>query len=190
MLGGLRLDKPLELGWRSRSWCGTSCYRSAFVILSHGPRTFHHKTPRPAPQSLTLENLRAATTFTTANPLHFPRIDLHDRIASNSRNGYRFYSSSSTLPTMAEAEVKWTGPLVRKTFLDFFAERGHTIGKGPPPPPHDAMRPCWRALHFLQKNDRQTSPQAGSKCFLRFVSTCTSLTTLPRSAVVVGRPSQ
>lgn len=29
------------------------------------------------------------------------------------------------------AEVKWTGPLVRKTFLDFFAERGHSIGKAP-----------------------------------------------------------
>lgn len=32
------------------------------------------------------------------------------------------------------AEVKWTGPLVRKTFLDYFAERGHSIGKGPSRP--------------------------------------------------------
>jgi alanyl-tRNA synthetase len=25
---------------------------------------------------------------------------------------------------------KWTGAQVRKTFLDFFAEKGHTIGIG------------------------------------------------------------
>ena len=24
--------------------------------------------------------------------------------------------------------VKWTGPQVRKTFLNFFEERGHTVG--------------------------------------------------------------
>ena len=28
---------------------------------------------------------------------------------------------------MAEG-VKWTGPQVRKTFLNFFEERGHTVG--------------------------------------------------------------
>jgi alanyl-tRNA synthetase len=38
---------------------------------------------------------------------------------------------------MAEAEVKWTGPLVRKTFLDFFAERGHTIVPSSSVVPHN-----------------------------------------------------
>ena len=136
MLGALRLDKTLWLR-RSRSLGGTGCYRPAFESLSHGSRSFHHKT-RPAPQSCTvLENFRAATSFTTANsPSLYSNystlIGLRLRIVSASRNSYRFYSRSSTPPTMAE--VKWTGPLVRKTFLDYFAERGHSIGKAPPPP--------------------------------------------------------
>lgn len=29
---------------------------------------------------------------------------------------------------MAEYEGQWTADNVRKTFLDYFAERGHTIG--------------------------------------------------------------
>jgi hypothetical protein len=145
MLGALRLDKTLWLR-RSRSLGGTGCYRPAFESLSHGSRSFHHKT-RPAPQPCTvLENFRAATTaFSTANSslLHSnysALIGLHLRILSASRNGYRFYSRSSTPPTMAE--VKWTGPLVRKTFLDYFAERGHSIGKAPPSPPSPLTAPC------------------------------------------------
>ncbi|KAK4110410.1 hypothetical protein N656DRAFT_799929 [Canariomyces notabilis] len=35
------------------------------------------------------------------------------------------------------AEVKWTGPLVRKTFLDFFAERGHSIVPSSSVVPHN-----------------------------------------------------
>ncbi|KAL2022752.1 hypothetical protein VTK56DRAFT_4568 [Thermocarpiscus australiensis] len=35
------------------------------------------------------------------------------------------------------AEVKWTGPLVRKTFLDYFAERGHTIVPSSSVVPHN-----------------------------------------------------
>ncbi|KAK4132517.1 hypothetical protein BT67DRAFT_406503 [Trichocladium antarcticum] len=38
---------------------------------------------------------------------------------------------------MAEPEVKWTGPLVRKTFLDFFAERGHAIVPSSSVVPHN-----------------------------------------------------
>lgn len=137
----VRMDKTLWLR-RSRSSRGTGCYRPAFEPLSHGSRSFHHKT-RPAPQSLGLENFRAATAFSTSNSHalpHFPALISLSRlrIVSTLRNGYRFYSRSSTLPTMAE--VKWTGPLVRKTFLDFFAERGHSIGKTPPPLGHPALR--------------------------------------------------
>ncbi|KAL2270065.1 hypothetical protein VTJ83DRAFT_2249 [Remersonia thermophila] len=35
------------------------------------------------------------------------------------------------------AEVKWTGPLVRKTFLDYFAERGHAIVPSSSVVPHN-----------------------------------------------------
>lgn len=129
MLGALRLEKRSWLS-RSRSWGGTGCYRPPFETLSHGSRSFHHKT-RPAPQSCSIiENFRAATTFPNHNTVrHYysALISLRPRIVSASRNGYRFYSRSSTLPTMAE--VEWTGPRVRKTFLDYFAERGHSIGK-------------------------------------------------------------
>lgn len=190
MLGGLRRDKPLgtlgTFGWRrSRSWW----YPSAFEPLSHGSRTFHHKTRR-APQSSTrtLENFRAATALAPLQ--NSPLIGLHFRITTipTSRNGYRLYSRSSTLPTMAE--VKWTGPLVRKTFLDFFAERGHSIGKEPAPtPPRDApqfapMSVCAGERHAALRTTARDSSM------LRFVSICTSLTSLPRSALVVGRPSQ
>ena len=37
--------------------------------------------------------------------------------------------SSSTLPTMADEQVHWSAAKVRETFLRFFEERGHTIGK-------------------------------------------------------------
>lgn len=145
MTGALRCDKALWSRWH-RSSRGTAAaggnYRPAYKALSHGSRSFHHKS-RPAPQSLALENFRAFQTgnaFSTANlkPLrYYPAlIPLRLRTLSVSRSGYRCYSSSSTststLPTMSE--VKWTGPHVRKTFLDFFAERGHSIGKTFSPP--------------------------------------------------------
>jgi hypothetical protein len=100
------------------------------------------------------------------------RLTLHpSRIASTlrlgTRSSFRYLSSSSTLPAMAE--VKWTGPLVRKTFLDYFAERGHAIGKPSPLPLPSLcrMRPV-----------RCTSSDA-----------CVDIA-LPRSPVVVGRPAQ
>ena len=95
--------------------------------LSHSSRSFYHKTdllPRP---SLSLENFRFATTAignTSAFPK--PRKDA----ALDQRGRYRFYSHSAS-PNMAEA--RWSGQLVRKTFLDYFKERGHTIGMPSPP---------------------------------------------------------
>lgn len=38
-------------------------------------------------------------------------------------------SSSSTPPAMADEQVHWSAAKVRETFLRFFEERGHTIGK-------------------------------------------------------------
>lgn len=149
MLGSLRREKPSWL--RPARWSGgSSCSQPAFVTLSHGSRSFHHKI-RPAPQPSVLENFRAVTAFAAAKPLlHFPLTGLHLRIAPVSRNGYRFYSRSSTPSTMAQ--VDWTGPRVRKTFLDFFAERGHTIGRQTlPPKTQQKKRPPLRALQLAQK---------------------------------------
>ena len=50
------------------------------------------------------------------------------------------------------AEVKWTGPLVRKTFLDFFAERGHSIGTSPSAPPPRVTRSRLPPWQFVQMN--------------------------------------
>lgn len=138
MLGGLRMEKSLWLR-RSKSGRGTSCYRMAYATLSHCSRTFQHKTRR-APQSSSLEKFRAATTtpLTATRFLHTAQIDVHPGGPSTFGFAYRFYSQSSTLRAMAE--VKWTGPRVRKAFLDYFAERGHSIGKESPPLPRDAFR--------------------------------------------------
>lgn len=196
MLGGLRIEKSWSR--RSRSCCGTSCYRTAFVTLSHCSRTFHHKTP-VAPQPSTLENFRVAT----ATPVTAPatRYSRTNRIAvqlgrpSNFGIGHRFFSRSSTLRAMAE--VKWTGPLVRKTFLDFFAERGHSIGKAtaPTPLPRDAMR-CARLAAPMRSSAAQQTRQhiriTVSKTDMMAFSICSECADqfALRSAVVLGRPSQ
>jgi len=39
------------------------------------------------------------------------------------------------------ADVRWTGHKVRKTFFDYFNERGHTIGMPAFPLPQPAL-PC------------------------------------------------
>lgn len=49
-------------------------------------------------------------------------------IASSATFPYRRFHSTSTLPTAVMAEPKWPGAVVRKTFLEFFEKRGHTIG--------------------------------------------------------------
>jgi alanyl-tRNA synthetase len=157
MSGALRLDRTLWLR-RSRSLGGTGCYRPAFVSLSHGSRSFHHKTRPVAPPSYSLlENFRAATAFSTLNSsiCYSALIGLHLRIASILTNGRRFYSRSSALPSMAE--VQWTGPRVRKTFLDFFAERGHSIGKAPSPASRAACPRSCSALHDVLWHYFQTA---------------------------------
>lgn len=41
-------------------------------------------------------------------------------------SGYRQFSYTGV--KMTEAQKKWTAPVVRKQFLDFFEKNGHTIG--------------------------------------------------------------
>jgi hypothetical protein len=171
-----------------RSSCGTGCYRPGFVTLSHGSRSFYHKS-RPAPQSPKLENFRGVAASSTTR--HLALFSLQLRIASVSKIGHRLYSQSSTLPTMAE--VKWTGPRVRKTFLDYFAERGHTIGRAPSPSTPRCV-PLFACTAVREKGGDQTPfrslrdisplPMCG------FLFSCASLTCRLLSAVIVGRPSQ
>ncbi|KAK7460033.1 tRNA synthetase class II [Colletotrichum acutatum] len=47
------------------------------------------------------------------------------------------FHSTSTLPTQVMAEPKWPGAVVRKTFLEFFEKRGHTIVPSSSVVPHN-----------------------------------------------------
>jgi len=130
---------PLSHGLQRGAHLGHYVHRSRSFHRFH---LFHKTRPAPAPQQpfsvpLNLENFRAVahlTTTTTPLPQQhrvlLPRLStgLRVRITPLSLAGRRFYSSRSSTTSPIMTEVKWTGPLVRKTFLDFFAERGHTIG--------------------------------------------------------------
>lgn len=108
-----------------RQWCSScyGCYSNG--ALSHSSRTFQTKAYRgPRPNSNRIENFPFATTATRTPTSYYLRKD-----ATPGQRGprYRFYSSrSSASPSMAD--IKWTGHQVRKTFFDYFKERGHTIG--------------------------------------------------------------
>lgn len=89
-------------------------------------------TPTPTPTATTTRT-RTRTTLTTANSSTFPALE---RVSTGSASfssrlfSSRLFSSSSSLfqsSTMA-SDSQWTGVQVRKTFLDFFAERGHNVG--------------------------------------------------------------
>jgi hypothetical protein len=74
---------------------------------------------------------------------------------------------------------KWSGVVVRKTFLDFFAERGHTIGTPQLPDSSPQSQKfgyghAWLLWSFLYLDI----------CLIELITTV-----LP-SALVVGRPAQ
>lgn len=93
-------------------------------------------TCTPTTPTATTTRTRTRTTLTTANSSTFPALE---RVSTGSAfSSPRLFSSSSssslvqssTLPVMA-SDSQWTGVQVRKTFLDFFAERGHNVGMQP-----------------------------------------------------------
>ncbi|KAK0633038.1 hypothetical protein B0T14DRAFT_418794 [Immersiella caudata] len=122
-----------------RSSCRARRSSPAFETLSHSAsRTFYHKSRLVPPSAL--EKFRASTT--AADPSE-PRafFVLHVAgLASITRNGFRPYSKSSALQAMADQT--WTGPKVRETFLNYFAERGHSIGMPPSPHAHSLCLQC------------------------------------------------
>lgn len=87
-------------------------------------------TPTTPTAATTTRTRTTRTTATTANTSTFPALE---RVTTGSASSRRLFSSSSslfqssTLPAMA-SDSQWTGVQVRKTFLDFFAERGHNVG--------------------------------------------------------------
>jgi hypothetical protein len=56
--------------------------------------------------------------------------------------GYRFLSSKIVRMMGEQTQTKWTAPVVRKTFLEFFEAKGHTVGK-------------WRGNFFWSNSQRR-----------------------------------
>jgi len=168
-------------------WSSWSCrFRSfpAFETLSHSAsRTFHIKS-RPIPPTA-LEKFRASTTTTNPSSSAFFVHITHSASSSSRRSRYRFFSSSP-LHTMAD-QVHWTGPRVRQTFLDYFAERGHTVGMLPRHPsfvPNSQVRPLQLCTSRLRD-----WLHGCLECHVSITSAI--LTKFPlRSALFVGCPSQ
>jgi hypothetical protein len=128
------MKQALAGRWCLSSW---SCrFRSspAFDLLSHSAsRPFHLPTKsRPVPPSA-LEKVRASTTTTTSLLLTLLSAwTFSPASATPTISGFRFFSTSpSPLRRAMADQIDWTGPKVRQTFLDYFAERGHTVGELP-----------------------------------------------------------
>ncbi|PKS09948.1 hypothetical protein jhhlp_004571 [Lomentospora prolificans] len=117
------------------------------LLAPHRPRS---QTQDPTKTATTVatatpntsEIVAAITTFSSSKNLISRRNLLSScwrtRHFSTTRRIPRFFHDSprtySTLPTMAD---KWTGEKVRKTFHDFFAERGHSIVPSSSVVPHN-----------------------------------------------------
>ena len=134
---------------RPRQSCRCRCKSSSSTLVPPAPapaalthsRTLqsprrHKKVPIPTPLSApaTISAPRTANTTATRilNTTASARLyRTGAKTLFGARN--RFYSSSSALQQLANMAYtgKWTAPVVRKTFLDYFAERGHTIGMFP-----------------------------------------------------------
>lgn len=83
------------------------------------------------PQATTAAAVRTATTSPkTSRPRFYSALPKSTPSSS----------SSSTPPAMADEQVHWSAAKVRETFLRFFEERGHTIGKLTPLSRCDT---CW-----------------------------------------------
>lgn len=117
--------------------------------LTHSCRTFYYSRPPPPPPTvastplqlqfnpqqhqLLLHNLQPETpTTTTIPPLRPATITAPARnflrTATNKRFPFFVLRRSYSSATMAESELKWPAARVRKTFFEYFEQRGHTIG--------------------------------------------------------------
>jgi hypothetical protein len=139
--------------WRSSMGAGERGSYVSVALLTHSCRTFH---PPPSPRStptpqqlglgphlqlepqqhqLLLHNLQSKTPTTTTTIPPRPRTIaapvrniLRTATATNRRFPFFILRRSYSSATMAESELKWPAARVRKTFLEYFEQRGHTIG--------------------------------------------------------------
>lgn len=147
------LPRSLKSSCFSRSSTGAG-ERGPYVsvpVLTHSCRTFYSSPPtaaataaaptplnlhlqfKPQQHQLLLHNLQSETpTTTTIPPLRPATITSPARnflrTATNKRFPFFILRRSYSSATMAESELKWPAARVRKTFLEYFEQRGHTIG--------------------------------------------------------------
>lgn len=50
------------------------------------------------------------------------------KLATTTTDRVGFRNFSNSIAKMTDSKTKWTAPLVRKQFLEYFEKRGHTIG--------------------------------------------------------------
>lgn len=113
--------------------------RTPAPVLSALPR--HH-------QSHTLPPLRRTsyptTTFPTFTQREANSLFATTRLRYKSARRIpvsRLYSSTANQHSANMEKKQWTGVGVRKTFFEFFEQRGHTIGTS-----HPHISRCWRPL--------------------------------------------
>lgn len=105
-----------------------------FLTLS-GSRSFSRTNPA-TPPAIALRSVYPTTTTTKGLLLLQPRKpQTTTRIPLSSPPRTRLYShqsppasASSSRPLPIMYEGKWTAQVVRQTFLEYFEQRGHTIG--------------------------------------------------------------
>jgi hypothetical protein len=136
--------------WRSSMGAGERGSYVSVALLTHSCRTFHPPPSTPTPQQLglgphlqlepqqhqlLLHNLQSKTPTTTTTIPPRPRTIaapvrniLRTATATNRRFPFFILRRSYSSATMAESELKWPAARVRKTFLEYFEQRGHTIG--------------------------------------------------------------
>lgn len=143
----LQFPRPSNLPSSTlRTLCPTTANATPLLLQTYRPRTNPgSRTPL----------FSSSTSASTSN----------SRIRPYSRPPPAAFSSAPPLPIMYEG--KWTALTVRKTFLDYFAERGHTIGTMPDRHSHDF-----------------------NLSYATHVKKSWALTAPPRSALLLCRPSQ
>lgn len=127
---------PRSWSWRQvqTSTGGRGPYVSLLTHSAGSCRTFHSPllappiTQRQPP--LLLHNRNLPQTTVAATPRHTNTTIFARQIPKATRRfpSFLFRRSYSSSSTMAESELKWPAARVRQTFLEYFEQRGHTIG--------------------------------------------------------------
>lgn len=134
----------------------------------------------------------STTTISAISPLlSQSRFRLHSttRAKLSPRTPIRLYSQQMASSNASPYEGKWTAQTVRKTFLDYFAERGHTIGTIRVISSVSASLLGRSPSHCARIHDNfLEAPLKASKSYSPFIS---QLTLCPNnSALLLRRPSQ